>query len=157
MEKEKWFRWLRILGTGMLLIGVFLPWFGLGFEPHPTPVRWSGLEDILNSGSIGVENMLEDGPDLYSIFELLEGLGGIGLIVYFFYSILAVRRVYKGNKILSLLLIGISGVFVFNSQSPSIGRILFGFWLFMFGLLLSAIVEWLSSTDFAKIDQSLPI
>ena len=149
MEKEKWLQWLRILGMSMLLVGVFLPWFGLGFEPQPTPIRWSGLEDILDSGSLGIESMLEDGLDLYSTFWLLEGLSGIGLMVYFFYSILAARRVYKGNKILSLLLAGISGVFVFNSQSLIIGRILFGFWLFILGLLLSAIVEWLSSTDFA--------
>ena len=142
--RTKWFRWLRILGTGMLMIGIFMPWFQLGFEPHPTPIRWSGLRDILNSGSLGVESILEDGPDLHSTLLLLEGLSGVGLIFYFFYSISAVRKVHKGIKVLSLFLIGISIVFLFNSQSPIIGRILFGFWLFILGLLLSAIVEWLS-------------
>ena len=121
-----------------------MPWFQLGFEPHPTPIRWSGWEDIWDAGSLGVELMLEDGPDLNSTLLLLEGLSGVGLIFYFFYIISAVRKVHKGIKVLSLFLIGISIVFLFNSQSPIIGRILFGFWLFILGLLLSAIVEWLS-------------
>ncbi len=156
MQKKIWFQWLRILGMGMLLIGVLLPWFGIGFEPHPTPVQRFGWQDIWDLGSLGVESMLKYGPDLYSTFSLLEGLSGIGLIVYFFYNILAVRGIYKGNKILSLLIIGISGVFLFNSQSLIIGKNFFGFWLFMFALLLCAIVEWLSSTELPKIDQSVP-
>jgi len=68
MEKEKWLRWLRILGIGILLVGLFVPWFELGFEPHPTPRRWSGLEDILDSGSLGIELMLKNGPSLYSTY-----------------------------------------------------------------------------------------
>jgi hypothetical protein len=149
MEKTKRFRWLRILGIGSLIVGVFLPWFQLGFEPHPSSIQWSGLEDILDSGGLAVESMLEDGPDLYSTMLLLEGFSGVGLIFYFFYSISSVKKVRKGNKMLSLFLIGTSIVFLFNSQSPVIGRVLFGFWPFILGLLLSAIVEWLSSTDFA--------
>ncbi len=145
MEKEKWFRWLRILGTGMLLVGLFAPWFQLGFEPHPTPIRWSGLEDILDTGSLGVESMLEDGPDLSSTLLLLEGLSGIGLIFYFFYSSSAIRKVRKGNKVFSFLLLCMGVLLLFRSQSAIVGAVLFGFWLFMFGLLLSAIVEWLSS------------
>ncbi len=155
--EKNWFQWLRILGMGMLLIGVLLPWFGIGFEPHPTPVQRFGWQDIWYLGSLGVESMQKYGPDLYSTFSLLEGLSGIGLTVYFFYNILAVRGVYKGNKTLSLLIIGISSVFLFNSQSLIIGKIFLGFWLFMFGLLLCAVVEWLSSTNFAAIDQSSPV
>ncbi len=145
MQKKNWFRWTRVLATGMLLVGLFVPWFQLGFEPHPTPLRWSGLEDILESGSLGVKSILEDGPDLYTITLLLEGLSGIGLIFYFFYSISAVKKVRKGNKVLSIFFVGISIVLLFNSQAPIVGRILWGFWLFMLGLLLSAIVEWVSS------------
>lgn len=150
MAKEKLLHWLRILGTGMLLVGLFVPWFQLGFEPHPTPMRWSGLEDILDSGTLGIQSMLEDGPDLYSTLFLLEGLSGVGLFCYFFYSSSVVRKVREGKKVLSLLLIATGALLLFRSQLPIVGAVLFGFWLFMLGLLLSAIVEWLSSADFAE-------
>lgn len=149
MEKEKSFRWLRILGIGLLFVGLFVPWFQLGFEPHPTPIRWSGLEDILDSGSLGIKLTLKYGPDLSSALLLMEGLSGIGLILYFFYSSSAVRKVRKGNRVFSFLLLCTGALLLFRSQLPIVGTVLFGFWLFMLGLLLSAIVEWLSSTDFA--------
>ena len=84
MERKDWFRWLRILGTGMLLVGVFLPWFGLGFEPQLTPIRWSGLEDILDSGSLGIESMLEYGLDYIRLSRCWKVLAA--LVYYFIFS-----------------------------------------------------------------------
>ncbi len=149
MQKKKLFRWMRFPGMGMFLTGLFVPWFQLGFEPHPTPIQWSGMEDVLNSGSLGIASVLEDGFDLHSILLLLEFFSGVSLIFYLFHSISVAKKDRKGNKGISLFLIGISIIFLFNSQSPIIGKILFGFWLFVSGLILSAIVEWLSSIDFA--------
>ncbi len=149
MDRQKRFRLLRILGMGMLIVGIFMPWFQLGFEPQSSSIRWSGWEEILDTGSLGIESILKNGPDLYSVLSLLEGVSGIGLIIYCFYNTLAIVRLNNGNRLLSLMLISIGVILLFNSQSAIVGAILFGFWLFMLGLLMSAIVEWLSSTDFA--------
>ncbi len=102
MKKEKLFHWLRILGMGMLLIGIFVPWFQLGFELIRLLCDGLGWKIFWIRGSLGVQSILEDGPDLYSTLFLLEGLGGVGLICYLFYSGSAVRKVREGNKVLSL-------------------------------------------------------
>ena len=144
MTKKAYFRVLRAIVMLMLLSGILMPWFTLGFEPHPTPILWTGWEDIWNSGSLGSELIFKYGLDLYSIFLLLESLSGIFLLLYLIYNVFALIKAYNGNKIFSILLIGVIAILLFNSQSITIGVILFGFWLFIFSLLSFAIIEWVN-------------
>jgi hypothetical protein len=142
MTKKNYFCVLRAVSMVILISGLLMPWFRLGFEPHPTPFRLTGFEDIWNSGSLGSELIFKYGPDLYSVFLLLEGLSGIFLLLYLIYNTFAMIRTSKGNKILSVLLIINSFIFLFNSHSFIIEKVLSGFWLCIVSLLSFAIIEY---------------
>lgn len=143
MNQKKPLQLFRLLSLIAILYGILSPWFTLGFEYQPVPVRWSGWEDIWRSASHGIR-LAKDGLDLYSIFAMLEFLSGLFLVFYFVYNIFAITRIYKGNKKLSIIIICIIAIFMFESQSGIIGTILVGFWIFVLGLVSFAVIEWTS-------------
>jgi hypothetical protein len=134
---------LRILGIIIWLCGLLLPWSTFNFEPWQSSVLLTGWEEIL----IGIETCIEtlkDGYDIYILACCLESLGIILLVAYIIYAVFSIKKEFMGRKLLGALLTGIVIVNILFMQIVITGRILLGFWIFMTGLLLCIIVEWIN-------------
>jgi hypothetical protein len=132
---------LRIVGIFVWLCGLFLPWFRFDFEPHSYPVtELAGWEEILISFGVGIE-YLTDGFAFDVAISLLEGVSIVFLAAYIISAILAFKRKTSANRGFSILLAGILTVNIFYAQVVTNERILFGFWVFIAGLLVCLLAE----------------
>jgi hypothetical protein len=131
---------LRILGITIWLCGLLFPWFRVDFEPYPSTVLLAGWEEILITFRIGIE-ALKDGYDNYLLVSLVEGSSLLLLAAYITYAVFAIKKEFAGNRYLSAFLAGIIIINIFFAHLVTTNGILFGFWMFILGLLLCAIVE----------------
>ena len=134
---------LRILGITIWFCGLLFPWFRVDFEPYPPTVFIAGWEEILIAFRIGIETM-KDGYDNYLLVSLLEGVSVLLLAAYIIYAIFGIKKEFTGNGYLGAFLLGVIIINIFFMQLVTTDGILFGFWMFMAGLLLCAVVEWMN-------------
>ncbi len=148
---DKRFRLLYWLVVNLLLLAgsVIMPWFRVGFEPHPAGVETiSGWKFIWESGNQTFQFFLKYGFDWFLIFSILVDIGALLIIAYMAISIMRAAniRTTKGNKPFSLAMIIVALIFLYDGviQGPPVLFPLLGFWLFILGLISSIVFEWLS-------------
>jgi hypothetical protein len=145
-RKHSQLSWL-IANLLLLSIGMLLAWFILGFEPSPALKMISGWDFIFRQITNSISLSVEYGVVWLSVLSFLQGAGGIFVIVYVVFKIINVARsTYdKGSRFLSIALVIVVAIFLFRDLLYRFNLPLPGYWLFMLGLISSAIFEWRNS------------
>lgn len=138
--------WL-IANLIMLSISMLMTWLILGFEPPPALTSVSGWEFIFMRIATPVELLLEYDFAWLWILSFLQGVGGIFVMGYVVFKITSIAKLesHEGSKILAVVLGIVAVIFLFHGLLYELNLPLPGYWLFILGLLSSAIFEWRNS------------
>jgi hypothetical protein len=128
----------------LLIVGMLIAWFALGFEPHPSLKLISGWDFILTQLATSIELLFEYSLGWLWILSFLQGVGGIFVMGYVVVKIIRIVKLKSpmGSKVISITLIGIGIIFLFRDLLYRLNLPLPGYWLFILGLFSSAIFEW---------------
>jgi hypothetical protein len=131
----------RIINTIVFGIGLVTPWILFELDAYSLPAT-PGWEFILATW-LGVwDDFSVNEFDLRMWPFWLMGFSGVLLILYITLNIYLIAKdvSQKGNKLFSLILLGVAGALLFHVLIGD--RPLLGYWLMNLGLLSSAILEW---------------
>ncbi|OGO71666.1 MAG: hypothetical protein A2Z49_09730 [Chloroflexi bacterium RBG_19FT_COMBO_56_12] len=137
----------RVINLILIVSGLLLPWIriyfdnvNVGLEPAP-PAGWifflSMWQDTIN-------DLSGHGFELFLLPFWLTSLSGFLIVLYLVFNLIAAIKGgdHKGNKVISIILIGTIVAFlflVFESAEPALG-----YWLTNLGVFSSAVLEWQS-------------
>ncbi len=146
MKKEyRRLGWL-ILNLALLTSSMLMTWFILGFEPPPALKPISGWEFILTRIATSITLSLKYGLSWLWVLSFLQGVGGIFVVCYVVVGIISINtkpKTHRRSKILSIILIVAAAVFLLSDFAFGSVRLPWpGYWLFLLGVLSSAIFEW---------------
>jgi len=131
----------RIINTIVFGMGLVIPWILIELDAYSLPAT-PGWEFILTTWLGVSDDFSVNGFDLRMWPFWLLGFSGVLLILYMILNIYLITKdvSQKGNKLFSLILLGVAGVLLFHALIGD--RPLLGYWLMNLGLLSSAILEW---------------
>ena len=146
MGNEQKFRYWLIANLVLLSGSMLMTWFIWGWEPPPDTWPIAGWYFIFTRIVDSVIVLSRSGFAWQGILILLQGVGGIFVMGYVVFKTLKNAKP-QGSKAISIILLTVVVIFlsshfadlVFNPPLP-------GYWLFIVGVLTSAIFEWQRST-----------
>jgi len=147
MKNEQKFRyWLianLVLLSGSMLL---MTWFILGWEPPPDTWPVAGWYFIFTRIIESVILSSNAGFAWRGILLFLQGVGGIFVMGYVVSKMLKNAKP-QGSKAISIILLTVVVIFLSSDFADIVLNLpLPGYWLFIVGLLTSAIFEWQRST-----------
>ncbi|MCI0611178.1 MAG: hypothetical protein L0Z71_19225 [Anaerolineae bacterium] len=158
MKKED--RLLGWLIVNLILISgsLLMTWFILGFEPPPALMPIAGWDFIFTQIAISMELLSEYGFAWLWILNFIQGVSGIfvvGYVVFRIFSIITKTKSRTGGEVLSIALMATMAVFLLSDFAFGSIRLPWpGYWLFILGVLSSAIFEWKNARKVLIRDES---
>lgn len=142
MKKRNHPNYWFVINLALFIGSMFMTWFIIFFiDPPGIPV--SGGNYIFSQIA---STVLDFSFDWYWFSSLLEGMGGIFVIGYIILIIIKIvkRKVFVGRKARSIVLMVTALIFLLTISDLTDLSYLPqpGYWLFMAGLISSAILEW---------------
>ena len=126
-----------------------MPWFFAGWEPgYGTPI--AGWYAILFRIIEAVLLFSQAGFAWEGVLDLMQGVAGIFVMGYLVFKTLSIAKP-KGHKAISIILLMVVVLFLSHKFADIP---LPGYWIFILGLLASAIFEWQRSI---LIDATAPL
>lgn len=126
--------------------GIAAPWYMIGFDPPPIgPTPVSGVIYMRSVFMTEIVSWMRQRLGWVWFLQLFEA---IGLVFVAGYVVLAIVRLLRGQgyrgKLVALVLIAVASLFLIDLTVHRVSVLLPGFWLFILGLISSAIYEWLN-------------
>lgn len=132
----------RISNEIVLGLGLFTPWISFNLDAQSIPPEFTpGWRFILITLQGLWEDVLINGFDLNMWPFWLLGLSEVLIVFYTIINLYSIirKQTCRGAKVLSLVLVSISGILIFPAF---LGHPMIGYWLINLGLLSSAVFEW---------------
>jgi hypothetical protein len=148
MKSEISFRNWRVINMILVIVGILLPWFSLGFEVAPIS-SVPGWEFNYTSFSFVAESLLENNFLLIDIPFAIIAIGGGLLILYLIYNLLEIinEKDLIRRSITLASLISVSLIFLFSVLLLG-ERPLLGYWLFILGVASCIMLEWVKGIKY---------
>ena len=142
MKNEQKFRYWLIANLVLLSSSMLMTWFIFGWELPPDTWPIAGWYFIFTRIIESIILSSKSGFAWRGILIFLQGVGGIFVMGYVVFKTLKNAKP-QGSKAISISLLTVVIVFLSSDFSDIVGNLpLPGYWLFIVGLLTSAIFEW---------------
>jgi hypothetical protein len=146
MKNEQKFRYWLIANLVLLNSSMLMTWFILGWEAPPYTWPVAGWYFIFTRIIESVILSSKSGFAWRGILLFLQGVSGIFVMGYVVFKALKNAKP-QGSKAIAILLLTVVVVFLSSDFADIVLSLpLLGYWLFIVGLLTSAIFEWQKST-----------
>ena len=152
MKIEHKFPYWLIANLILLSGSLLMPWFFAGWEPgYGTPI--AGWYAIFLPIIDAILLFSQAGFDWEGVLDSMQGVAGIFVMGYVVFKTLRITKP-KGHKAISAILLVVVVLFLSRDFVDIFFLFLPGYWLFILGLLSSAIFEWQRSI---LIDTTAPL